>query len=276
MKRKKLILVSSLCLITGLALCTVTWLIRKDSLFESLENTEIPALAGRIPDQPNLIDHSDIVDEQDHPDHLDHPDQSDQPEPVDEQDEFFASIDLSFHAAEIELCSGDSFQAEFEDWKKRPVMEVNGNTLTCKDFSEGSSTLIGQVTPRVRLTVPEGVSRIHVENALGSVRISGLSLKELDVDCSAGDVVIENCTIDQADCNLELGNFTFSGDIRSSMDLDCSAGNAVISLASPASSYDFEVDCDLGQTEHPHGNHGAIPIHAEMDLGNIQISTADQ
>ncbi len=180
----------------------------------------------------------------------------------------FSSIDIDADLMNLVITSGDDFSISYDGSDKlRPSFEVDDGKLIIKQTGEVTFLIPTEVTfsAKVNVTVPRDtqLDEVGVVLDLGDIRMFDLSMNELDMKASLGnvnlsnvvvaktadlelnlgDLDVENCTINEADVKMDLGDTDVKATIGK-LTVKCDLGDIKVSPINQDAKLDLK--CDLG------------------------------
>lgn len=251
MKYKKWIIVGTVSLVIGLALCGFAYSQRGDALFAY---TQI-SIGNSGQSNPYFDQHYTKT-----------PDWNGK------------HLALDLDVANVELVKGK--ELKIETWNL-PQMNENSEKIQVSDqkntdtytlkIKEGRHINLNDDL-KVKITVPESVQSVTVENALGDVDMKGLTLKSLELDLALGNVMIDHCVFDRADLDLSLGDLDVLAMITQSMDAHLAMGDAEITLQGDRKNYSIDAQCSIGDVSIEESHNGPVLIEIENNMGDIDVN----
>lgn len=217
----------------------------------------------------------------------------------------FDSIDVDVNLANVEITASgdDKYGIEYKVYSNNVKCEFKGNKLVFKEkgtfgFDFGFFGNIKQDT-YVKIYVPEKeLQSITLSADMGSVTVSDVVCDYLSAECNMGSMTFNNITANDVELDADMGSVELTGTVTGmieadldmgsaeltgyfdcDMDIDCGMGDIDIITYYDASSYDWYIDCDMGQYNINESGGEKTNSHniirADCDMGSAEITFKD-
>lgn len=182
-------------------------------------------------------------------------------------------------ADEIHIHINSSKSAQYFDIQNNNNKDVK---ITCDDIDWAWN-----YKTTIEITFPKDctIQSLRIDNAAGDLLLSStMKIDDLNVDFSAGDLTLNDATIDKANFDVSAGNLIIKNvTFISKLTVDCAAGNTELTLPKEEDDYNLKLECALGDLSVDNSslggfgssykkNHNAdtdISIHCAC--GNIEV-----
>lgn len=195
---------------------------------------------------------------------------------------FKATIDYG----SIEINRGATFKVSTEKIKKSDISVTEKNGIYHFNVSQKNIKITGNNdNGKIYVTLPDTVTTVDINQSLGEIDITDLSLKTLTISSAMGDVDLENVYFEEANITLDLGDFDFYGDFTKNFILNNHMGDADIELLRNHNEYNYSLKVNMGEInindyEHDHdnispnyhhNNDKEATINVKLDMGSLEI-----
>lgn len=218
------------------------------------------------------------------------------------------NIDIDAKYATVYLIPSDDYYIEYSiTSSKNNLYNVQNGKLTFSDSAWMPIRLSFGINEKhndyIKIYYPADayIKSLKAKLDMGSIEVSGVAIDKMDIDLDMGSLDITDCAIDKIDADLDMGSIDISNTDISSADIsldmggldmsgtnienklvaDLDMGSATLSLAGSdggSQSYDFDLDCDMGNVTINGSNKGRnynvsgnTIIKIDCDMGSINI-----
>lgn len=224
----------------------------------------------------------------------------------------FSSIDLDCDMGSVELIQSDSFSVEMSYDKKvgAPEVAVEGETLDItsqwhkgwwlnfnvfkgRDYADTKVKIYypkGTVFKNVQLENDMGdinlkgvqAEAINVVSNCGDVKLDGIEVDSLRMECDMGDMDAQNIQTKGVDVEANMGNIKLTGALGGTTKVSCDMGECVLETKLDKKSYSIHTDIDMGECSINGQNVGSAHtivndtaennINVESNAGDVEIN----
>ena len=195
----------------------------------------------------------------------------------------FDSIILDVSVCNIDIIKGEEYAVEYalgEDMS----MNLNGNALIIKDNSYVSilsSDFKNIADTYIKIYVPEDeVIDMEISVDVGNVNINNVEFDSVNIEADTGDVTIEaDSDGGNVYISADIGDITIKGFLGCDVEVEADIGKVNITSYYASSSYNCNVDSELGKETI--SDEGGKEIDAEYDIdvtadiGKVKIVFCD-
>ncbi|MBR2715097.1 MAG: DUF4097 family beta strand repeat protein [Ruminococcus sp.] len=153
-------------------------------------------------------------------------------------------LDVEIAAADFEIKHGDSLSVSSNHEYLK--IEEHGNTLEIKETKRPFTNYNKEFSVVLYLPDDAEFSKVAVETGAGRVRVEGLKADELDFILGAGEVDLNDISVDK-DCDIEGGAGTLSIKDSKFNDLDLDIGVGECNIESILEG-ETDINCGVGST----------------------------
>ncbi len=189
-----------------------------------------------------------------------------------EEVEAFSDMDINLDASDIKILEGDSYKVEYKLYGNKPVISVENGKLIIKEKNEHKLRFhLGEskkLNPYVNIYVPKGTEfkGCKMDVDAGNVQIENQTIDNLDIDADAGNINIQSSALNTFTFDGAAGNIVIDNTKMDSMKADVDYGDVKISDSEIKA---FKLDTDAGNTEISSTRMDEVDITA--DAGNIEL-----
>lgn len=198
-------------------------------------------------------------------------------------DNTVSNLIVDVDCGEIKVASGSTFNIQTKAINKEDISISENNGEYHITVSQNKINLIGDNEQAIYITLPESTKDISINQALGEVEMSNLSLTNLNINNDLGSVDLENVTFENGKISLSMGDLDFYGDFVKQLNIQNSAGEVDVHLMKNEAEYNYDLHVSMGDLELNDYNQGSIDanykqnnqkeatLYAEVDLGDLKI-----
>lgn len=212
----------------------------------------------------------------------------------------FDTIDMDSDAGNVEIISGDDYAIEYALTDDVFSYTVKDGVLKIKSQRKREFEVSFWDDSYIRIYVPSGVKyNADISNDAGSVKITDVVFDSLTIKCDAGDVCCNGVNAVTLNSDLSAGDFTYDGTCTGSMNaeldmgtarisgfLDCGfnvradMGSIYVTSYYSSSSYDLDIDVDMGSREiYDNGGKKSDKVNVMKlvcDMGSVDVTFEDE
>lgn len=204
----------------------------------------------------------------------------------------FHTLDIDLELGNVVVWSGDDDYSVFVDCQcsdHAVSCTVQDGVLSLWNSGDGVGLNPAQHGCDIIICVPSDRALNELDAAvdLGSVTLSGLTLKTANLNLNLGSLTGENLTVlGDLVASVDLGSVDLEGDLAGVTDISADLGSVTLFLLRPASDYSWVLTADLGsitvggrdQSSHSGrvtAGRGDIPLTVQASLGSITLDFAE-
>lgn len=136
-------------------------------------------------------------------------------------------LNIESASGELVIEVGDSYRVDYENIPDDYIIEVELGSLNV--YREDKILVWGSVlqeTPKIHITVPEGVTldKVDVDSGSGAVRISEIATEVFWLDSGSGSVSISKVEAEDARFNTGSGSLTIKESVLGDTEVDAGSG----------------------------------------------------
>lgn len=126
---------------------------------------------------------------------------------------------------------------------------------------------------------------IEIDCGAGVIQIENIKADSIDVDLGAGEIVAEDIDTKELSIDCGAGSIEVSGSVKGNAEIDCSMGEVDLEVNQEEKYYNYEIDCSMGEVNINNDSYSGIGVEKSIDndseyemsvdcsMGEINIKT---
>lgn len=183
-----------------------------------------------------------------------------------------SKIKIDLKASKLIITNGMEFKVEASDVSSRFSSKVTkDNTLK---IEEHNTWFWHHSSGEIIVTVPNNMplEELDIDCGAGKIEIQNITSNKLDIDCGAGSLIISDSSFNQADIDGGAGAIDISSSLLRDLDLDAGVGSINIDGEIYGKS---KIDSGIGEINLELGKKEDYSLRIEKGLGNVKIDNEE-
>ena len=188
---------------------------------------------------------------------------------VKEYDKEFNNIDsleVNVSAAQLTMTSGDKVSVHAENLPSKIKVKQEGKRLVVKQSSSNFNLNHGEI----EITVPKELISVLIKGGAGSMDISGLTVKDFDLEIGAGKTILTNMELSEANIEGGAGSLEITESKITNLDMETGAGRVLFNGYLYGNN---KIDCGIGRVDITlRGDEDSYSVRAKKGIGSLAIA----
>lgn len=204
-------------------------------------------------------------------------------EPVELDKGMNLSLDIGNAELVVEKSDNGKFYVEAEGVKT--AWNIKGDEIIVRTkhkrfFGHNNSGTIS-------IYVPEDYNfkEVEVDCGAGIIEINDIVAQSIDLDIGAGEITAKNIDTKELSADCGAGSINVSGSVKEDVEIDCSMGEVNLEVNEEEKYYNYDIDCSMGEVNINGSSYSGMGVGKNIDndsdydmsiecsMGTINITT---